>query len=76
MARFLHLMLICKCWHFAEILAATALAFLGAKMKGTFIRYGKNEEQEKVLDGLSNYEIGDVDYLSKNLAVYSFSSRT
>jgi hypothetical protein len=47
MTRFLRLMLICKFCHFAEILVAIALAFLGAKMKGSFIRYSKYEEEKK-----------------------------
>jgi hypothetical protein len=47
MSRFLHLMLISNFCHFVETLGVTALTFLNAKMKGTFIRYSKNEEEKK-----------------------------
>lgn len=60
MNRFLRLMLISKYCHFAEILGATAIAFLNAKMKSSFVRYSKDEEEKKVLDILSSYTVGDV----------------
>jgi hypothetical protein len=61
-------MLISKFCHFVETLGATALAFINAMMKGTFIRYSKNEEEKKVLEFLTNYDVGDVVNLFRDIS--------